>query len=187
MKYLIAGLGNIGKEYENTRHNIGFDILDSLARSSNIEFSEKKLAYVAEYKFKSRILVLIKPTTYVNLSGKAINYWLQKENIPVSNLLVIADDIALPFGIIRLKPSGGDAGHNGLINIIETLGHKNFARLRFGAGDNFPQGRQVEFVLGKWSAEEKKLLDERIQKSIEIIQSFATIGTSFTMNKYNNK
>ena len=187
MKYLIAGLGNIGKEYENTRHNIGFDILDSLAQSSSLEFAEKKLAFVAEYKFRSRILVLIKPTTYVNLSGKAVNYWLQKENIPVSNLLVVSDDLSLPFGMIRLKPSGGDAGHNGLINIIETLGHKDFARLRFGTGDNFLPGRQVEFVLGKWPAEEKKLLDERIKKSIEIIQSFATIGTTFTMNKYNNK
>jgi peptidyl-tRNA hydrolase, PTH1 family len=187
LKYLIVGLGNIGKEYEHTRHNIGFDILDQLAVSSKIGFEEKKLAFVADYKYRSRIFKLVKPSTYVNLSGKAINYWLQKEKIPVSNLLVLVDDISLPFGMLRLKPAGSDAGHNGLINIIETLGHKDFARLRFGTGDNFSQGQQIDYVLGKWSAEERLLLHERINKSIEIIQNFGTIGISMTMNKFNNK
>ena len=187
MKYLIAGLGNIGKEYEHTRHNIGFDILDTIADSAKISFSDKRYAYVAEYKFKSRIFKLIKPTTYVNLSGKAVNYWLQKEKIPVSNLLVIVDDISLPFGQLRLKASGGDAGHNGLINIIETLGHNNFARLRFGTGDDFSEGQQVNYVLGKWPAKEQLLLPERIARSIEMILNFGTIGIALTMNNYNNK
>lgn len=187
MKYLIVGLGNIGDKYKDTRHNIGFNILDTLAQSLEIEFSDERYAFRGEFRYKARTFILIKPTTYVNLSGKAVNYWLQKENIPISNLLVIVDDISLPFGSLRLKPEGSGAGHNGLNNIIEILGHNNFARLRFGAGDNFPQGRQVDYVLGKWSPEEKELLHERINRSIEIIKSFGTIGLPMTMNKFNNK
>ena len=187
MKYLIVGLGNIGEEYKNTRHNIGFNILDTLAQSSEIEFVEVRYAFKGEYKYKGRTFILIKPTTYVNLSGKAVNYWMQKEKIPISNLLVVIDDISLPFGLLRLKPAGVAAGHNGLNNIIEILGHQNFARLRFGTGDNFPQGKQIDYVLGKWSPEEKELLYERINKSIEIIKNFGTIGLPMTMNKFNNK
>ena len=187
MKYLIVGLGNIGKEYINTRHNIGFSILDSLSESAKINFTEKRNAYITEYKYKARTFILAKPTTYVNLSGKAVNYWLQKENIPIPNLLVIADDLSLPFGSLRLKPNGGHAGHNGLIDIIETLGHNNFARLRFGIGNNFSLGKQVDYVLGKWNTEEAKLLPERIDKSIEVIKGFGTIGIALTMSTYNNK
>ena len=186
MKYLIAGLGNIGAEYKNTRHNIGFKILDDFVKSSNIFFKDKRYAFKAEYKFKSRTFILIKPTTYMNLSGKAINYWLKKEKIPIENLLIIADDISLPTGKLRLKPKGGDAGHNGLSHIIQTLGLQKFARLRFGIGDEFYPGEKVQYVLGEWSVEEEKILPDRINRSIEIIKSFGTIGLELTMTKYNN-
>ncbi len=187
MKYLVAGLGNVGDEYHNTRHNIGFTILDALAKASGIVFSDKRYGATSEYKFKSRTFILLKPNTYVNLSGKAVNYWLQKESIPVENLLVIADDLSLPFGTIRLRGRGGDGGHNGLTSIMETLGHNNFARLRFGIGSDFPYGTQVDYVLGKWTNEQDSVLPERISICHEIIQSFGTVGIERTMNFYNKK
>ena len=187
MKYLIAGLGNIGSEYANTRHNIGFMILDAFAEASNISFKSDRLASVAQAKHKGRNLILIKPSTYMNLSGKAINYWLQQEKITVENMLVMTDDIALPLGTIRIRSKGGAGGHNGLTSIIETLGTQEFARLRFGIGADFPKGSQSDYVLGEWTLEEKKILPERIEKSIEVLKSFATIGLQNTMNNYNNK
>jgi len=187
LKYLIAGLGNIGKEYDNTRHNIGFKILDALAGASNIVYEDRRYGFVAEYKFKSRIFVLLRPTTYVNLSGRAVNYWLKKENIPLSNLLVICDDLALPFGTVRLKAKGSAGGHNGLGNIIEVLGTNEFARLRFGIGDNFSKGFQIDYVLGKWTSEENKSLPLLIDTSIEVIQNFGTLGIEKTMNICNTK
>ncbi|HZH71171.1 MAG TPA: aminoacyl-tRNA hydrolase [Mariniphaga sp.] len=187
MKYLIAGLGNIGPEYKNTRHNIGFQILDALAGASNIAFSDKRYGFVSEYKFKSRTFILLKPSTYVNLSGRAVNYWLKKENIPVENLLVLVDDLALPFGTLRVKAKGSHGGHNGLRNISETFGHNEYARLRFGIGDDFHRGHQVNYVLGKWDREELATLPEKIDTCIEIIQSFGTIGVERTMNYFNTK
>ncbi|HSM48985.1 MAG TPA: aminoacyl-tRNA hydrolase [Draconibacterium sp.] len=187
MKYLIAGLGNIGAEYKNTRHNIGFQILDALTGASNISFNDKRYGFVAEYKFKARTFILLKPTTYMNLSGRAVAYWLQKENIELSNLLVLVDDLALPFGTIRVRAKGGAGGHNGLENINQVLGRNDYARLRFGIGDNFHKGFQVDYVLGEWSKEEEKELPAKIDTSIEIIQSFGTIGTERTMNFFNKK
>lgn len=177
----------MGEEYHNTRHNIGFTVLDALAKASGIVFNDKRYGATSEYKFKSRTFVLLKPNTYVNLSGKAVNYWLQKESIAVENLLVIADDLSLPFGTIRLRARGGDGGHNGLTSIIETIGHNNFARLRFGIGSDFPYGTQVDYVLGKWTNEQESALPERISICHEIIQSFATIGIERTMNLFNKK
>ncbi len=187
MKYLIAGLGNIGSEYENTRHNIGFTVLDAFAKASNIFFNQDRHAFVTEFKFKGRTLVLIKPTTYMNLSGKAVNYWLQQHKIPVENLLVITDDLALPFGKIRIRPAGSDGGHNGLKDIIATLGHQNFARLRFGIGDEFSKGHQSNYVLGQWTPEEDKALQPRIELCTEIIKGFSTTGLQRTMNDFNNR
>lgn len=187
MKYLIAGLGNIGSEYKNTRHNIGFQILDALARASNISFNDKRYGFVAEYKFKARSFILLRPTTFMNLSGRAVNYWLQKEKIPFENLLVLVDDIALPFGTIRVKAKGSDGGHNGLSNISQVLGRNDYARLRFGIGDNFHKGFQVDYVLSDWTREEEKELPEKIDVCIEIIKSFGTIGTERTMNFFNKR
>jgi len=187
MKFLIAGLGNIGDEYDNTRHNIGFKTLDALAKASNVVFKPGRLADIAEYKFKGRTFVLIKPTTFMNLSGKSVNYWLQAEKIPVEKLMVITDDIALPLGKIRLKGKGSDGGHNGLKNINEVLGTTQYARLRFGVGNDFPKGHQVNFVLGKWTEQEEKILPDRIDLAIQTIQGFGTIGLERTMNSYNNK
>jgi len=187
VKYLIAGLGNIGAEYKNTRHNIGFQILDALAGASNISFNDKRYGFVAEYKFKARTFILLKPTTYMNLSGRAVAYWLQKESIELSNLLVLVDDLALPFGTIRVRAKGGAGGHNGLENINQVLGRNDYARLRFGIGDNFHKGFQVDYVLGDWSKEEEKELPAKIDTCIEIIQSFGTIGTERTMNFFNKK
>lgn len=187
MKYLITGLGNPGKEYENTRHNIGFKILDALADASNIVFSDNRYGYIAEYKFKARTFILLKPTTYMNLSGKAVNYWLKEEKIPIENLLVLTDDLALPFGTLRVRGKGGDAGHNGLKSIQENLTRNDYARLRFGIGDNFSRGRQVDYVLGEWSKDEAAELPLKIDTCIEIIQSFGTIGLANTMNQFNKK
>jgi len=187
MKYLITGLGNIGAEYAHTRHNIGFDIVDAMAKEKDIEFEDKRYGAIANYRFKGRTFILLKPNTYVNLSGRAVNYWLQKEKIPVSNLLVVVDDLALPFGTLRLKPKGGDAGHNGLKSIQSTLGTTNYARLRFGIGNNFNRGQQVDYVLGKWNSEEEKLLPQKIEQAIQMIKSFGTIGVAQTMNRFNNK
>ncbi|HSO89386.1 MAG TPA: aminoacyl-tRNA hydrolase [Draconibacterium sp.] len=187
MKYLIAGLGNIGAEYKNTRHNIGFQILDALAGASNISFNDKRYGFVAEYKYKARTFILLKPSTYMNLSGRAVAYWLQKESIELSNLLVLVDDLALPFGTIRVRAKGGAGGHNGLENINQVLGRNDYARLRFGIGDNFHKGFQVDYVLGDWSREEEKELPAKIDTCIEIINSFGTIGTERTMNFFNKK
>ncbi len=187
MKYLIAGLGNIGAEYAHTRHNIGFDVLDALSSASNICFQDNRYGQIAEYKFKGRNYILLKPSTYMNLSGKAVNYWLQKEKIPVENLLVIVDDLALPMGKLRLRAKGSDGGHNGLKNITEILGHNNYARLRIGIGDSFAKGNQVDFVLSRWTMEESIALKDRFTIIFEIIQSFGTIGIQQTMNFFNNK
>jgi len=187
MKYLVTGLGNIGAEYVHTRHNIGFDILDAFAKEEGFQFKDARYGMVAEYKYKGRIFIFLKPSTYVNLSGKAINYWLKKEKISVENLLVVLDDLALPFGKLRLKSKGSDAGHNGLKSIQETLGHNQYARLRFGISDNFTQGRQINYVLGRWTKEEAAELPEIITKAVEIIKSFGTLGVEKTMNLYNNK
>ena len=187
MKYLVAGLGNIGEEYQDTRHNVGFMILDALARASNIAFTESRYGSIAEYRFKGRIFVLLKPSTYVNLSGKAVSYWLQKEAIELPNLLVMADDLALPFGTIRLRPRGSDGGHNGLTSIIDLLGTTEFARLRFGIGGDFPYGMQVDYVLGKWKPEENVVLQEKFLVCHEIIRSFGTTGIDRTMSMFNNR
>ena len=187
VKYLIVGLGNIGDEYAETRHNIGFQVLDHIAKENNLSFAQKRLAYIAETKFKGRKLIYCKPTTYMNLSGRAINYWLQKEKIPINNLMIIVDDLALSFGTIRIKKKGGDAGHNGLIDIIKSLGHQNFYRMRFGIGDEFSKGRQVDYVLGKWSETEKEKLPERLGKMSDAIKSFVSIGIDRTMNFYNGQ
>ena len=187
MKYLIAGLGNPGKEYENTRHNIGFKVLDALSEASNIVFSDERYGWITEYKFKSRTFVLLKPTTYMNLSGKAVNYWLQKENIALENLLVVVDDLALPMGTLRLRAKGSDAGHNGLKNITAVLGSQDYARLRIGIGDNFRQGQQIDYVLGEWDKKEKLELTALIETSIEIIKAFGTIGVQQTMTLFNKR
>jgi len=187
LKYLIFGLGNIGEEYKNTRHNIGFLVLDAFAKASNVVFEQKRLAFVAEVKYKGRILMLIKPTTYMNLSGKTVNYWMQAEKVEIENTFTIVDDLALDFGTIRIKEKGSAGGHNGLIDIIEHLGHNNFPRLRFGIGSQFGKGQQADYVLGRWSNEENKKLDERVEKIIEAIKSFSTNGLERTMNFFNGK
>lgn len=187
MKYLIAGLGNIGPEYHATRHNIGFMILDALAEASNVVFSDKRYGAVAEIKIKGRTLILLKPSTYMNLSGNAIRYWMQKESIEQENLLVVLDDIALPFGTLRLKTKGSDAGHNGLKHIQTILGTQVYNRLRFGIGNNYPQGGQVDYVLSKFDPEEQELMPKRIELAMEIIKSFCLAGVTITMNQYNNK
>lgn len=187
MKYLIAGLGNIGDEYANTRHNIGFIIADALAQAGKTMFKPDRLADMAKMKYKARILVIIKPSTYMNLSGKAIKYWLDKEKIPIENLLVVLDDLALPTGVLRLRAKGGDGGHNGLISIIETLGTQNFPRLRVGIGDEFAQGFQVDYVLGKWTKKEETIMIPKINTAVDIIKSFSSIGLVRTMNIYNTK
>lgn len=187
MKYLIVGLGNIGPEYRNTRHNIGFKILDALARASNFSFDSARLAFKGETRYKGRTLVCIKPTTYMNLSGKAVSYWMQKEKIAAENVFIITDDLALPFGTLRVKTKGSDGGHNGLKNIQLVLGSNVYPRLRFGVGDNFQRGRQVDYVLSEWTEEENERLEERIDKSVEIIRSFVSIGAELTMSAFNNK
>ena len=188
MKYLIIGLGNIGQEYNNTRHNVGFKILDNLLNDTNFKFNEERYGSISKYKFKGRTFILLKPNTYVNLSGKAVQYWLQKEKTPIEKMLIIVDDLALPFGSLKLKPKGGDAGHNGLKNINEILGHSQYSRLRIGIGKDFRKGEQINYVLGKWSSEEEKILNEEIiPKAHQIIKSFGTIGLSRTMNQFNTK
>ncbi|MDR1672506.1 MAG: aminoacyl-tRNA hydrolase [Bacteroidales bacterium] len=187
MKYLIAGLGNIGDEYADTRHNIGFRILDCLAAEENIIFADRRYGYVGEYKYKGRTLALLRPFTYMNASGEAVRYWLQKEKILVDHLLVLVDDIALPFGAIRLKGKGSDGGHNGLKSINAMLGTTEYARLRFGIGNSFASGRQIDYVLGKWTPEEEQILPDRLRSALEVIKSYVTIGTERTMNFFNNK
>ncbi|MDR3340239.1 MAG: aminoacyl-tRNA hydrolase [Candidatus Symbiothrix sp.] len=188
MKYLIVGLGNIGPEYADSRHNIGFMILDALAKASSIVFDvNKRYGAIAEMRLKNKQLVLLKPSTYMNLSGNAVRYWIQKEKIVPENLLILVDDIALPFGSLRLKTKGSDAGHNGLKNIQEVLATNNYCRLRFGIGNDFPSGRQIDFVLNPFTETEQKGLPERIDKAIEIVKNFCLAGVDNTMNKFNNK
>lgn len=186
-KFLIAGLGNIGPKYENTRHNIGFKVLDHLAHNENLAFEPAKLGDITTYKIKGRSLLLLKPSTYMNLSGKAVLYWLQKENIPLENLLVITDDLNLPFGTIRVKTKGSDGGHNGLKDIQLQLGTTSYNRFRFGIDNEFGRRNQVDFVLGEWEPEEETQLPERLDKSVEVIKSFALAGITTTMNTFNGK
>ncbi|WP_422614490.1 aminoacyl-tRNA hydrolase [Ascidiimonas aurantiaca] len=185
-KFLIAGLGNIGSDYENTRHNIGFKILDHFASQEDFIFENQKLGALASYSIKGRKLIFLKPATYMNLSGKAVKYWLDKEKIPLENLLVITDDINLPFGTLRVKTKGSDGGHNGLKDLQEKLATTQYNRFRFGIGAEFSKGRQVDYVLGNWSDEETSKLPERMDRSCELIKSFVLSGISRTMNHFNN-
>lgn len=186
MKFLIIGLGNIGAEYQHTRHNIGFDVADALAAKHNASFNNDRLAEVTTIRWKGRIIVVIKPTTYMNLSGKAVKYWMDKEKITAENMMVIVDELALPLETIRIRPGGSDAGHNGLKSIQESIATNQYPRLRFGIGNDFPKGRQVDYVLGKWTAKETPVVLQKTDKCVEIIESFATIGLPRTMNNYNN-
>ncbi|WP_369752732.1 aminoacyl-tRNA hydrolase [Flavobacterium sp. WC2409] len=186
-KFLIVGLGNIGAEYVNTRHNIGFKILDHLAKKESLSFETLKLGALAQYKFKGRTFLLLKPNTYMNLSGKAVQYWMDKENIPLENLFVITDDLNLSFGTIRIKPKGSDGGHNGLKNINLVLNTNQYTRFRFGISDEFKKGKQIDYVLGDWDDAEKVALPERLETASEIIKSFGTAGLENTMTTYNGK
>ena len=187
MKYLIVGLGNIGDEYADTRHNIGFMMLDAFADAQGATWADKRYGFVAKCRVKNAEMVLLKPSTYMNLSGNAVRYWLQQEKIPVENMLILVDDLNLPFGTIRIRKQGSNGGHNGLGNIQSVLGTENYARVRFGIGNNFSRGAQCNFVLGKWTAEEQKLLPERLKVTSEIIPSFCLQGIDRTMNLYNGK
>ncbi len=187
MKYLVVGLGNIGAEYAQTRHNIGFKVLDALAEASNISFKSGRYGDTATLKHKGRTITLLKPSTYMNLSGKAVRYWLEAEKIPQENLLVISDDIAIPFGTLRMRQKGSAGGHNGLKNITEILGNDAYARIRFGVGGEFARGFQIDYVLGEWGDEEIKALPERLEMFGKAILSFATAGVQLTMNAFNNK
>ena len=186
-KFLIVGLGNIGDEYAHTRHNIGFDVLNYLAKENDLKFKSDRLADVAEFKFKGKQLILVKPTTYMNLSGKAVKYWMEKEKIEKENVLIITDDLNIAFGTIRIKTKGSDGGHNGLKNIQLLLNSTEYPRFRFGISDEFKKGKQVDYVLGDWNEDEKTKLTERLDLSSEIISSFALAGLNTTMNTYNGK
>ncbi|HEX2967887.1 MAG TPA: aminoacyl-tRNA hydrolase [Bacteroidales bacterium] len=185
MKYLIAGLGNIGDGYRDTRHNIGFTVLDALAVASNAVFTDRRYGAIASMKYKGRDLILLKPSTYMNLSGNSISYWLKKENIPVENLLVIVDDLALPLGSIRMRMKGSDGGHNGLAHINSVLGTDEYSRIRIGIGNGFKKGGQVNYVLGTWEPDEKEFLKDRISIVTEMIKSFAFAGADLTMTHFN--
>lgn len=185
MKYLIVGLGNIGPEYQDTRHNIGFNVLDAFAKASNAVFEDKRYGAVCEVKLKGRTLVLLKPNTYMNLSGKAVSYWMQKEKVALEDLLVIVDDLALPFGTLRLRGQGSDGGHNGLKNINALLGTNNYARLRYGIGNSFLKGQQIDYVLGAWTEEEREELPALLQRGGETITAFVLQGIARAMNIFN--
>ena len=187
MKYLIVGLGNIGDEYRGTRHKIGFRILDAFAEASNISFSTERYGDVAHMRLKNKQLTLLKPSTYMNLSGNAVRYWKEKENIDISHILVLVDDIALPFGAIRIKPNGSDAGHNGLKNIAQMLGTPAYPRLRFGIGNDFPRGCQVDYVLGHFTLDQRQQLPARVDVACEAIKAFCLSGIDFAMCNFNNK
>jgi len=187
MKHLIVGLGNIGPEYQGTRHNIGFRILDALASASNISFQDRRYGFVAHMRVKNQELVLLKPSTYMNLSGNAVRYWMNEEKIPLENVLVLVDDLSLPVGAIRIRQGGSDAGHNGLKHIAQVLGTQAYNRLKFGIGNDFPRGGQIDFVLGTFSAEDEKLVDERVPAACEAIKAYALSGIAFAMNHYNGK
>jgi PTH1 family peptidyl-tRNA hydrolase len=187
MKFLIVGLGNTGDEYAHTRHNIGFDVANAFVQKHKANFNVGRLAYISEIKWKGKTFICICPTTYMNLSGKAVKYWMDKEKISVENILVIVDDIALPLSKIRVRPGGSDAGHNGLKSIQEVLGTSNYPKLRFGIGNDFPKGLQSDFVLGKWRKEEEPLVKLKIDKCVEVIESFAAQGITVAMNQVNNQ
>lgn len=187
MKYLIVGLGNIGDEYAGTRHNIGFIVLDAFAQASNISFSTERYGDVARMRLKNKQLILLKPSTYMNLSGNAVRYWMQQEGIAEENLLVIVDDLALPFGAIRIKERGSDAGHNGLKDIARVLGNCNYARLRFGIGNDFPRGTQIDYVLGRFTPEQQKELPARVEVAVDAIKEYVLAGPQNAMCKFNNK
>ena len=187
MKYLIACLGNIGAEYANTRHNIGFMVADHLAKDLECTFTTSRLAMVSEMKYRGRQMIVIKPTTYMNLSGKAVKYWATQEKIPMENILVVCDDLALPVGTLRMRKKGSDGGHNGLKDIIESLGSSDFCRLRFGIGNDFAKGQQVDYVIGEWKQQDIDEIQPRLDLAAEIIKSFVAIGPDLTMNQYNNK
>ena len=186
-KFLIVGLGNIGSEYENTRHNIGFKILDYFAKKEELTFKTDKLGDITTYRFKGRTFIFLKPSTYMNLSGKAVRYWMTKEKIPIENVLIITDDLNLEFGTIRVKTKGSDGGHNGLKSVQALLNTTKYPRFRFGISAEFSKGRQVNYVLGEWTSEESNILPERLEKSTELIKSFGTAGVSNTMNSFNGK
>ena len=187
MKYLIVGLGNIGPEYHETRHNIGFMVVDALAKLNNTPFVSGRYGSTAYFSIKGQQLLLLKPSTFMNLSGLAVRYWMQEEKIPLENVLIVVDDLSLPFGTLRLKGKGSDAGHNGLKHIAATLGTQDYARLRFGIGNEFPRGGQVDFVLGHFTNEDWKTMDERLETAGEIIKSFCLAGINITMNQFNKK
>ncbi|HET8574415.1 MAG TPA: aminoacyl-tRNA hydrolase [Edaphocola sp.] len=185
MKYLVVGLGNIGAEYDATRHNIGFDVADAFVIKNSSSFHNDRLANIAEVSWRGKKILVIKPTTYMNLSGKAVKYWMDKEHIGIDNLLIIVDDLALPLNELRLRGGGSAAGHNGLKDIEASLGTKQYPRLRFGIGNDYPKGRQVDFVLGKWKKEDMPVVQDKILKSVEIIESFVSIGLERSMNVFN--
>ncbi|WP_282918053.1 aminoacyl-tRNA hydrolase [Porphyromonas macacae] len=187
MKYLIVGLGNIGEEYLGTRHNIGFRMVNAVAQKSNAAFKEERYGAIARCRVKNAELILLKPSTYMNLSGEAVRYWMKKENIGIEQILILVDDLALPFGALRLKGNGSDAGHNGLKNIAEITGTQKYARLRFGIGNDFPKGRQVEFVLSRFPVEEEERLPEILETVVNIVHSFCLQGIERTMNQFNKK
>ena len=187
MKYLIIGLGNPGAEYKTTRHNIGFKVLDTLISTSHTSFKTDRYAEIAELKFKGRKLVLIKPNTFMNLSGKAVNYWMQQSKIDVTNILVVTDDISLPFGVLRMRKKGSDGGHNGLKDISSVIGNNNYSRLRFGIGNDFPRGKQIDFVLSNFTDGDNESIEERIYLAIMMIHGFVTIGIDQTMSEFNGK
>ena len=186
MKYLIVGLGNVGNEYAHTRHNIGFDVVMAFVTKHGGQLKNDRYAFTAEVRWKGRIFICVCPTTYMNLSGKAVKYWMDKEKIEKEQMLVVFDDIAIPLNKIRLRPGGSDAGHNGLKSIQESLGTSDYPKLRFGIGNNYPKGMQSDFVLQKWLKEEEPLVKKKIELCVEVIESFATVGISMTMNKFNN-
>lgn len=187
MNFLIVGLGNIGSEYAQTRHNIGFRVLDALAKASNLVFEDKRYGAVTTLKVKNQTLTLLKPSTYMNLSGNAVRYWMNEKKIPLENILVVVDDLSLPFGQLIMRPGGSEAGHNGLKHISSVLGTQQYARLRFGIGNDFPRGGQVDFVLGEFTEEDLKTMDERLELAGEMVKSFALSGIQFTMNHFNKK
>jgi len=186
MKYLVVGLGNIGPEYQHTRHNIGFRVLDVFAKTSNTVFEDSPYGAVTTVGLKGRSVVLLKPGTYMNLSGKAVSYWMQREKIALENVLIVVDDLALPFGTIRLRGQGSDGGHNGLKNINELLGTQAYARLRFGIGNDFPRGHQIDYVLGEWTEAEEERFPVLLKHCEEVIKSFVLVGVAKTMNQFNN-
>ena len=187
MKYLIVGLGNIGPEYDGTRHNIGFRVLDALSKASNTAFEDRRYGFVAHMRVKNAELVLLQPSTYMNLSGNAVRYWLVQEKIPVENMLVVVDDLSLPLGTIRIRQGGSDGGHNGLKHIAQTLGGQGYNRLRFGIGNDFPRGTQIDFVLSGFTPEEEQIVNEKALVACDAIKAFALSGIQFAMCNYNNK